>query len=207
MINRERLDKASVYLNDKMNFMEILESYNLLEGSVTTTSGVNIICPFHHDSDPSLKVDTYRNIYKCFGCGAGGGGNVVHFISRYQTEILGNKITYSRLVDNLIKSDKDAIHYLGFNSVFDEAPSVDEILNNTRPIRKIKLKREPVKSFMDLSKYLINNCSSEEKMKAVKLMQDGFDAESIFNLMFNKSNFSKSFDSLRNDFQNLLGSD
>lgn len=207
MINKERMEKASAYLNDKIDFMEILNSYDLLGGSVTTVNGVNIICPFHEDTDPSLKVDTSRNIYKCFGCGENGGGNAIHFISRYQTEVLGNKIAYSRVLDNLLKSDVDAISYLGFNTIFDLAPSVDDILKDTRPLRKAKLQRQSVKSFMDLSKYLINNCSTDEKLKAVKLMQDGFDAESIFNLMFNKSNFSRSFESLRNDFQNLLGSD
>lgn len=207
MINKERLDKASEYLNNKVDFMEILKGYDLLNESVTTVDGVNIVCPFHDDNDPSLKVDLNRNLYKCFGCGANGGGNAIHFISRYQTEVLGNKTSYSRTLDGLLKSDVDAINDLGFNTVFDLAPSVDDILAGTRPLRKVKLQRESVKSFMDLSKYLINNCSNEEKMKAVKLMQDGFDAESIFNLMFNKSKFSKSFDSLRNSFKDLLGSD
>ena len=30
------------------------------------------ICPFHDDHDPSLKINTERQIYKCFVCGAGG---------------------------------------------------------------------------------------------------------------------------------------
>ena len=205
MINKEKFEKASSYFNDKLDFIEILKEYDLLEGSITTSDGVNIICPFHDDKDPSLKVNTSRNVYKCFGCGANGGGDAIKFIARYQTDVLGNKIAYSRVLDNLLKSDPVAINELGFNTVFDTAPTLDEIIN-IKP-RKIKLQKESVKTFMDLSKYLINNCSNEEKVKAIKLMQDGFDAESIFNLMFNKSKFSKSFDSLRNDLQNLLGSD
>lgn len=207
MINKDKLDKASDYLNGKIDFMGILDKYDLLDGSVTTVDGVNIICPFHDDKDPSLKVDLNRNFYMCFGCGEHGGGNAIHFISRYQTDVLGNKVTYSRTLDNLLKSDLDAIHYLGFSTVFDSAPSIDDILNRKSLSGKIKFQKQSVKSFMDLSRYLIDNCSKEEKLKAIKLMQDGFDAESIFNLMFNRSKFSKSFNTLRDDLSDLLGSD
>ena len=29
-------------------------------------------CPFHNENTPSFAVDTTKNIFKCFGCGAGG---------------------------------------------------------------------------------------------------------------------------------------
>ena len=207
MINKDKLDRASNYLNDKINFRDVLSEFNLLDGSVETTDGVNIICPFHDDKDPSLKVDLNRNLYKCFGCVDKGGGNAIHFISRYQTEVLGKKTAYSRVLDGMLKADKDALAVLGFNTVYETAPGLDEILNGALRTNKIKVEKETVKSFMDLSKYLINNCTTAEKLNAIKLMQDGFDAESIFNLMFNKSKFSKSFSSLRNDFKELMESE
>ncbi|MFZ1989315.1 MAG: CHC2 zinc finger domain-containing protein, partial [Alphaproteobacteria bacterium] len=30
-------------------------------------------CPFHEDGDPSLTVTPDKNLWHCFGCGAGGG--------------------------------------------------------------------------------------------------------------------------------------
>lgn len=206
MINKERFEQASSYFNSKINFMEILEEYSLLDDSITTADGVNIICPFHDDKDPSLKVDTNRNVYKCFGCGANGGGNAIKFIARYRTDVLGNKIAYSRVLENMLKNDVQAQAELGFSSIFDSAPSLDDILSKPSSTR-IKFKKESVSSFMDLSKYLNKNGSNVEKLKVIKLMQDGFDAESIYNLMFNKPKFSRGIDSVRNDFQNLLGSD
>ena len=31
------------------------------------------LCPFHEDREPSLVVTPAKNLWHCFGCGAGGG--------------------------------------------------------------------------------------------------------------------------------------
>ena len=36
------------------------------------------LCPFHGEKTPSFSVNMERQIYKCFGCGIGGG--VINFI-------------------------------------------------------------------------------------------------------------------------------
>lgn len=40
------------------------------------------ICPFHDDHDPSMQINTDRQIYKCFVCGAG--GNVFTFVQNFE---------------------------------------------------------------------------------------------------------------------------
>lgn len=37
-------------------------------------------CPFHNEKTPSFAVDTVKNIFKCFGCGAG--GDAIEFVMR-----------------------------------------------------------------------------------------------------------------------------
>ena len=44
-------------------------------GVVLARQGVDLagLCPFHEDREPSLKVTPGKNLWHCFGCGAGGG--------------------------------------------------------------------------------------------------------------------------------------
>lgn len=39
------------------------------------------VCPFHDEKTPSFSVSPKKQIYKCFGCGAG--GDVIEFIQAY----------------------------------------------------------------------------------------------------------------------------
>jgi len=40
------------------------------------------LCPFHAEKTPSFSVNPEMQIFRCFGCGAG--GNVFHFIMRME---------------------------------------------------------------------------------------------------------------------------
>ncbi len=40
------------------------------------------LCPFHHEKTPSFSVSKDKQMYYCFGCGAG--GNVFSFVMEYE---------------------------------------------------------------------------------------------------------------------------
>lgn len=54
-----------------LNIVEIIKHYLTLN-----RKGANYlaICPFHHDTSPSLTINENKNIFKCFVCGVSGNG-------------------------------------------------------------------------------------------------------------------------------------
>ena len=39
------------------------------------------LCPFHADNNPSLSINTAKNLWQCFGCGAA--GDVIRFVEMF----------------------------------------------------------------------------------------------------------------------------
>lgn len=48
------------------------------------------LCPFHSEKSPSFTVTPEKQIYYCFGCGAG--GNAVRFISEVEGVSFGQAV-------------------------------------------------------------------------------------------------------------------
>src|SRR5690606_14437043 len=48
------------------------------------------ICPFHREKTPSFTVNPQRQIFKCFGCGAG--GSVFRFVMDYEQIDFGSAV-------------------------------------------------------------------------------------------------------------------
>jgi len=63
----------------KTDIVEIVSGYIPVK-----KAGRNLkaLCPFHHEKTPSFMVSGERQIYHCFGCGAG--GNVFNFLMQYE---------------------------------------------------------------------------------------------------------------------------
>ncbi len=73
-----------------------------------------IICPFHGDINPSLKLNIEENFWFCFGCQEG--GNAYKFHKKMQ-ELKGEKneikmlTLYDRIIKNRIKNKQKIITY------------------------------------------------------------------------------------------------
>ncbi len=50
------------------------------------------LCPFHNEKSPSFSVSPSKQIFYCFGCGAG--GNVFNFIQKYENYTYPEAIKY-----------------------------------------------------------------------------------------------------------------
>src|SRR5205807_10262193 len=61
------------------DIVEVIGSYFPLKRS---GPAYKALCPFHQEKSPSFTVNPQRQIFKCFGCGAG--GSVFKFVELYE---------------------------------------------------------------------------------------------------------------------------
>jgi len=64
---------------ERSNIVEIIGGYTALKKA---GSNFKALCPFHNEKTPSFVVNPDKQIFHCFGCGAG--GNVVGFLMRQE---------------------------------------------------------------------------------------------------------------------------
>ena len=55
-------------------------------------SSYKCCCPFHHEKTPSFSVSRSKQMYHCFGCGAG--GNVFTFVMQYENMSFTEAVKY-----------------------------------------------------------------------------------------------------------------
>lgn len=61
------------------DIVDVISGYVKLQKKGSNYFG---ICPFHNEKSPSFSVSAQKQMYYCFGCGAG--GNVITFIMEYE---------------------------------------------------------------------------------------------------------------------------
>lgn len=63
----------------KNDIVDVISGYVRLQKKGSSYFG---LCPFHNEKSPSFSVSRDKQMYYCFGCGAG--GNVITFIMEYE---------------------------------------------------------------------------------------------------------------------------
>ena len=66
-------------VRSRNDIVDIISGYVKLKKSGSNYFG---LCPFHNEKSGSFSVSPSKQIYHCFGCGAG--GNVITFIMEYE---------------------------------------------------------------------------------------------------------------------------
>jgi len=68
-------EKIIDQVQERTDIVEVISRYVQLK---KTGRNYKAPCPFHHEKTPSFIVSQDKQIYHCFGCGAG--GNVFSFL-------------------------------------------------------------------------------------------------------------------------------
>ena len=72
-------DEIIEEVRSKNDIVDVISGYVKLKKQGSSYFG---LCPFHSEKSPSFSVSRDKQMYYCFGCGAG--GNVFTFIMEYE---------------------------------------------------------------------------------------------------------------------------
>ena len=72
-------DELVEEIRSKNDIVDVISGYVKLQKKGSSYFG---LCPFHNEKSPSFSVSRQKQMYYCFGCGAG--GNVITFLMEYE---------------------------------------------------------------------------------------------------------------------------
>ena len=72
-------DELIEEVRSRNDVVDVISGYVRLQKRGSTYFG---LCPFHNEKTPSFSVSPGKQMYYCFGCGAG--GNVFTFMMQYE---------------------------------------------------------------------------------------------------------------------------
>lgn len=187
-------------IKNSNDIVDVISQYVNLKRSGRNFFG---LCPFHKEKSPSFSVSPDKQIFHCFGCGAG--GNVIHFISKIENAdfkeaigILANRAgielpTLNNYEDNktaLLKSKVYEINQIAAEFYHQNLYKPTSKIGQEY-IKKRKLDNRTLKSF--LIGYSVN---FDELYRILK--QKGFTEEEILaSSLVNKTDDGKYIDRFR----------
>lgn len=82
-------DEIIEEVRERSDVVDVISNYVKLKRSGSNYVG---LCPFHNEKTPSFSVSRNKQMYYCFGCGAG--GNVFTFIMEYENFSFVESVKY-----------------------------------------------------------------------------------------------------------------
>ena len=78
-------------VRSKSNIADVVSGYVKLQKKGNSYFG---LCPFHNEKTPSFSVTPGKEMYYCYGCGAG--GDVFSFLMKYENFTFGEAVEIAR---------------------------------------------------------------------------------------------------------------
>lgn len=149
---------------------KVLIYYGLIADVVS--SDFNIICPFHEDVNPSMRICLDDGSFFCFGCGAK--GNALDFVRKVHPEL--NELQVCVLLEQILNSD--------------EVKKLNVKYKKKRRINNRQALNEAHDYYYGLRTVDWNNIHTKEEQEVLQYMkQRGFDARAL-NIAQCKTNYN-----------------
>ncbi len=157
------------FITKNVKILDLIDKYKLKARKENETR-YSMVCPFHDEDTPSLKIYADTNSYFCYGCGAG--SNSLDFIRRYEKikfvdilERYANKIdlnsyeSLSQKLDDTLQKKEVDIKDFAMICKYNLAISLREYLQEHTD------KEELVDScFYEMDQYFNDNDLTKEKI-------------------------------------------
>lgn len=182
-VDKTKFDLVMEYIRDSEDYTleKFLTKHGLLENAKQQGDNYLISCPYHSDSSPSMSVSLNLDIYRCFGCGVGGG--YMKFVSEYLSHI-GAKTSVYKVTETYLKEDAVIRASLGIHSIYvvakDTMDTVDLDLNRLTKFRQYK-----INTFPALANKMIKDAKSvDDKIYMISLMQSGMSVKDVYTSLY-----------------------
>ncbi len=76
-------------IRSRNDIVDVISQYVQLKKQGNNYFG---LCPFHNEKSPSFSVSRTKQMYYCFGCGAG--GNVIGFVMQYENQSFPEALSF-----------------------------------------------------------------------------------------------------------------
>ncbi|TLP36869.1 DNA primase [Arcobacter arenosus] len=163
MITKDSIEN----LKNHLDIVDVISQYVELK-----KSGANFkaCCPFHGEDTPSFVVSPAKQIYHCFGCGAGG-NNAISFVMEYE------KLSFPEAIEKLASM-------YNFNLSYDETNQKKQDLKVLEEVNKF------------YQKLFVNNTIAKEYIKkrgisefSIEKFEIGYAPSSSDTINFLKNNY------------------
>lgn len=180
-----RVDKVVDYTRHNYSIVKFLEDKGI---KVNRT----IKCPFHAETNPSMRIDSVRNLYHCFSCESS--GSYMQLYHEYRTRVEDSQKSFYGHVQEVLDADPKIQSDLGFNTIFEKTKhgtlTVQDIINIE--CKKYKPKKVEIRTYEILMQKLT---TLEDKLNLIALIQQQFSVDYCWNTLLLKDS-TTSLDSI-----------
>jgi DNA primase len=170
-----KADRLLEEIKSRIDIVEFISDYVTLRKSGQNFKG---LCPFHSEKTPSFMVSPAKQIFHCFGCGAG--GDAVSFLMKQENLSFGEAVRYMAKKANIKVADYGA----GRDGLGEKR---EKILRINEEAMKFFMKNlrdsAPATSYLEkrgidgesMSRFCIGYASAERDTLFRHLKKEGFD--------------------------------